>query len=73
MEYGTLFSHASQASADDLVAGGHMTPAAAEVHGRRVCQAQPGIASEPMARASASDWYSAAGLTASEVIDLRWA
>lgn len=72
MEFGTLFSHASQATADELVAGGYTTPAAAEAEGRRVCLAQPGIESELMAREPAGVWRSAAGLTAREVIALRW-
>lgn len=72
-EFGTLFSHASQASADDLVAGGHTTRAAAKAHGRRVCVAQPGIESEPMTREPAGVWRSRTGLTARDVINLRWA
>jgi hypothetical protein len=72
-EFGTLFSHASETVADDLVAGGHTTRAAAEAHGRRVCQAQPGIEAELMTRYTSGVWHSLTGLTARAVISRRWA
>ncbi|MET4703331.1 hypothetical protein [Frigoribacterium sp. UYMn621] len=72
-EYGTLFSHASETAADGLVTGGHATQVAAEAHSQRVCQAQPGIESEPMTRDHSGSWHSATGLSAREIIDQRWA
>lgn len=71
-EYGTLFSHASETAADELVTGSYTTRAAAAAHSRRVCEAQPGIEAEPMTRAPAGTWHSATGLTAREIIDQRW-
>jgi hypothetical protein len=72
-EYGTLFSHASETAAAELVTGGHRSRTAAEAYSCRVRQAQPGIEAEPMARDQNGPWRSTAGLTAHEVIARRWA
>ena len=72
MEHGTLFSHASETATDDLVTG-HPTRAAAVARSLRVCGAQPGIEVELMTREPGGTWRSQAGLTAREVIAMRWA
>jgi hypothetical protein len=73
MEYGILDSHASETTADALVAGGHPTFAEAENRGTQVSQAQPGIERETMHLDREGTWRSAAELKAREVISQRWA